>query len=89
MDQVSEKPFGHSVRVFRRVRIAAKTPMDRAFREETIIVRRRGTRRTLEVAARRTRGFIRMEGEIETYTRDQWRRSFGSGNERGTSRGIV
>ena len=82
MDQVTSKPFGHSVRVVRSVRLAKKKPLDPGYREETIEVRRRGSRRTLERAIKLTRGFIRVEGEVETYTRDEWRRRFGSGNER-------
>jgi hypothetical protein len=84
-----EKPFGHSVYVFRRLRIPAKHPLDPAFREERIQIRRRGSRKSLERAAQQVRGFVRLDGEIEAYTAIQWVRAFGTGNERGTEYGQV
>jgi hypothetical protein len=80
------KPFGHSCRVVRAVRTVAH---DRTYYEDTIEIHRRGSRKTLERAARLVRGFIRVEGEIESYTAEQWVRVYGSGNERGTRHGVV
>ena len=83
------KPFGHSCRVVRAVRLPARGPLDSTYREETIEVKRRGSRTTLERAVRLVRGFIRMDGEIQEYTAEEWVRVFGNGNERGTSHGQV
>jgi hypothetical protein len=83
------KPFGHSVKVRRAVRVAAKGPFDRTFREETVEVRRRGSRKTLDRAVRMVRGFIRLDSEVQEYTSEEWVRVFGTGNERGTSYGQV
>lgn len=78
------KPFGHSVKVVARRRLAARGPLDIWNYEERIItVRRRGTRRTLERAAHLVRGFIRMESEIEAYSKEEWIRTFGNGSETG------
>lgn len=84
-----QRPFGHSVRVVRAVRLAALGPLDPTYREETIEVKRRGSRKTLERAVRLVRGYIRTEGEMQEYTAQEWIRVFGSGNERGTCRGLV
>lgn len=81
-----KRPFGHAVRIVRAVRVAARSPLDPTYREETIQIRRRGTRRTCERAAHLVRGFIRLEGEIEPYTKDEWLRSFGNGSETGRYR---
>lgn len=81
-----QRPYGHSVRVVRAVRTVAH---DRTYYEETIEIHRRGSRKTLERAARLVRGFIRLDGEIATYTAEQWVRVFGSGSERGTCHGLV
>jgi len=84
------KPFGHAVRVVRRIRVPARGPLDSStFHEETVQIRRRGSRKTLERAVRLVRGFIRMDGEIESYTSEEWVRSFGTGNELGTPYGRV
>ena len=84
-----KKPFGHSCRVVRAVRTAQKLPLDRTYYEETIEVKRRGSRKTLERAVRLVRGFIRVDGEIVEYTAQEWVRVFGTGNELGTSHGLV
>lgn len=84
-----QKPFGHAAYVVRAVRIPARGPLDSTYREERIQIKRRGGRKTLERAVRLVRGFIRIDGEIEAYTAQEWVRCFGSGNERGTSRGLV
>jgi len=83
------KPFGHSARVVRRVRLPSRGPLDPTYREETIEIKRRGSRKTLERAVRLVRGFIRVDGEIQDYSPQEWVRVFGSGNELGTSRGLV
>lgn len=69
------RPFGHSIRVVRAVRDGS------GYREEEVEVHRRGSRKTVERAARMVPGFIRA-GEIEQYTAEQWVRVFGSGSER-------
>jgi hypothetical protein len=83
------KPFGHSVRVVRAVRLPARGPLDPTYREETVEVKRRGSRKTLERAVRLVRGFIRVDGEIQEYTAQEWIRVYGTGNERGTSHGRI
>lgn len=85
----ANKPFGHSAWIIRRVRTAAKLPLDRTYYEDRVQIRRRGSRKTLERAVRLVRGFIRMDGEIEAYTAEQWVRAFGTGNELGTPHGRV
>jgi hypothetical protein len=52
--------------------MAQKLPLDRTYYEETIEVKRRGSRKTLERAARLVRGFIRVDGEIQEYTAQEW-----------------
>ncbi len=87
-DYTTERPYGHSVKVRRAVRTQPGTG-DRTYYEETIEIRRRGTRRALERAALCVSGFLRLDSEIESYTAEQWVRVFGSGSERGTCHGLV
>lgn len=84
-----KKPFGHTGRIVIESRNPVRGPLEDPLVYRTVRIRRRGPRSNLERAARKMRGFLRWEGEIEALSAREWVNMFGQENERGTSYGRV
>jgi hypothetical protein len=76
-------PYGHSANVICWAWIDG--PDGHVRREVLRSIHRKGSRKTIERAARLLKGFIRVDA-VFPYTHDEWVRVFGVGTERGRYR---